>query len=157
MAANKSGREGLIEDNLSALNNDDLGAGEGHVRDRSRPGRAGATGLLCGWIWRRGSGQTGAEVSVFDFSCWKRLSSAWLDWDFVLTRSGVPSLIGADRGRAAGSFHRDGDIGIAEARQAEASFQLRAQIGEGWSAVTFEVNARGIRDGSYQRHKSGGD
>ena len=83
--------------------------------------------------------------------------SAWLNWDFVLTRSGVPALIGADRGRAAGSFHRDGDIGIAETSEAEAALQRRALIAEGWGCAAFEMNAGSVSNAGSDESGSRGE
>ena len=148
----------MIENDLAALNNDDLSVGEGDVRDRSRPIIIWAARLLRRWIRRRRSGQTYAKISVFDFCCRKRLRGAWLNRDFVLSGSRGSAWIRADGGRAAAGFYRNGNIGVAETSEAEASFQLRPQIGEGWGAAVLEVNAGSIRDRRRsQRHEGGRD
>src|SRR4051794_32193674 len=52
----------FIQDDLAALNNDNLGGREGDVRDRGRPVIIWATGCLCRRIRRRRSRQARAKI-----------------------------------------------------------------------------------------------
>jgi len=149
--------ERLIENNLAALNNDDFGGSEGDVSDRSSPVIVRATGLFGGRIWRRRSGQTRAKIAVLDFGGRKRLGGARLDRNFVLSGRGRSTLVGAKRGRGAGGFHGDGDIGVAEASEAEAALQRRALIAKGRRGAAFEMNARGVSNAGGDERRGNGE